>query len=438
MDLQSVIQKQPADYLKIVFRRKWFLIIPIVIGIVAGIIFCNTLPKKYESSTLILVEEGRVANPLMQGLTVSTSTAQRLNVLREQIWGWDRMLQLIKTLNLAKDVRNQAQFEDLVKRLRGTLRVDLRGPSIVRIGYISKSPQEAQNIVKTITDIFIVENLRQQTKETEDAVNFINDQLSMFQKKLKESEIADMEDKLKKLLIDSTDRHPLVIELKKKIASAKDEVKRGDFTVDASSIANSDNELNTMKDELKQMREDVASSKTLNVIDGDANRAKMASSSNEKLYKLLLLEKVNQATAKDQTVNQKIYNTLLERLETAKITQRLEASKEGTRYTILDPARLPINPKSPNKPLTLLMGIFIGAAAGMGLVFLVELFDHSFLGLDEARAFITLPIFGATSKIITQEDLKVDKLRRARITGISVVTGVALLIVIIFTVFLGN
>ena len=256
MDLQSVTQKQPADYLKIVFRRKWFLIIPIVAGIVVGIILCNTLPKKYESSTLILVEEGRVVNPLMQGLTVSTSTAQRLNVLREQIWGWDRMLQLIKTLDLAKDVRNQAQFEALVKRLRSTLRVDLRGPSIVRIGYTSKIPQEAQNIVKTITDIFIVENLRQQTKETEDAVTFINDQVSMFQKKLKESEIADMEDQLKKLLIDSTSKHPLVIELRKKIASAKDEVKKGDFTVDASSIANSGDELKTMKDELKQMRED--------------------------------------------------------------------------------------------------------------------------------------------------------------------------------------
>jgi uncharacterized protein involved in exopolysaccharide biosynthesis len=438
MELQSTTQKHPADYLKIVFRRKWFLIIPIVIGIVAGIILCNTLPKKYESSTLILVEEGRVANPLMQGLTVSTSTAQRLNVLREQILGWDRILQLIKTLNLAKDVRNQAQFEELVKRLRSTLKVDLRGPSIVRIGYISKNPAEAQNIVKTITDIFIIENLRQQTKETEDAVNFINDQVTMFQKKLKESEIADMEDQLKKLMVDSTDKHPLVIELRNKITSAKGEVKRGDFTVEAASIANSDNELKEMKDELKQMRDEIVSAKTLNVADGDANRAKMASSSNEKLYKLLLLEKANQVTAKDQTVNQKIYNTLLERLETAKITQRLEASKEGTRYTILDPARLPIKAKWPNKPLTLLMGIFIGACAGMGLIFLIEMFDHSFLGVDEARAFITLPIFGATSKIVTEEDLKAAELKRTRLTGISIATGVVLLIVVIFNVFLGN
>lgn len=437
MDAHTTTQKQPADYLKILFRRKWFIIAPIVIGIIVGIIGGNVLPKSYESSTLILVEEGRVINPLIQGLAVSNSVAQRMGVLREQILGWDRIVQLIKTLNLAKDVRNQWQFEQLVKMLRKKIRVDLRGPSIISISYAGKDAPQAQNIVKTITDIFIAENLRQQTKETEDAVAFINDQVTLFQKKLKESEISDMQDQLNKLLVDSTPKHPLVIELKKKITSAKEEISHGDFNVDASSIAKSDSELKGLKDDLKRMKEEITST-TADGPDGGANRTKMASTSNEKLYKLLLLEKAEQATAKDETVNQKIYNTLLERLETAKITQRLEASKEGTRYTILDPARLPLKPKWPNKPLVLLMGIFVGACAGIGLVLLMELFDHSFLGIDEARALLELPIFGAISKIVTEDDLKAAELKRTRITGISIATGVVLLLVIIFNVFLGN
>ena len=189
----------------------------------------------------------------------------------------------------------------------------------------------------------------------------------MFQKKLKESEVSSLEDQLNKLLADSTDRHPLVIELKKKIAAAKEDIKNGDFNVEASSVASSSGELKSLKDELKQMREEMTDS-SAGGSEGGANRTKMATASNEKLYKLLLLEKAEQATAGDQTVNQKIYNTLLERLETAKITQRLEASKEGTRYTILDPARLPLKPKSPNKPITLLMCICIGACAGIAFI----------------------------------------------------------------------
>ncbi|MCX5665447.1 MAG: hypothetical protein NT036_00105 [Candidatus Omnitrophica bacterium] len=440
MDTNTTTQKQPAEYLKIFFRRKWFFIAPVIIGIVGGVIAGNLIPKVYESSTLIMVEEGRVGNPLIQDLAISTSTGQRLGVLREQILGWDRIQQLIKTLNLAKDVRNQWQFEQLVKNLRRRIKVDVRKPytNIISISYADKDAPESFSIVKTITDIFIAENLRQQTKETEDAVVFINDQVNLFQKKIKESEIADMQDQLNKLLVDSTDKHPLVIELKKKIASVKEDVERGNYSVSASAVAGgSDNELKSMRDELKQMKEELTSPATEASADG-ANRTKATSTTNEKLYKLLLLDKVDQATAKDQTVNQKLYNTLLERLETAKITQRLAASKEGIRYTILDPARLPLKPSWPNKPIVLLMGILFGACAGVGLICLVELFDHSFLGVDEARAFFDLPIFGAISKIITETDIKAAELKRTRFTGISIATGVVLLIVIIFNVFLGS
>ncbi|MDP3790401.1 MAG: GNVR domain-containing protein, partial [Candidatus Omnitrophota bacterium] len=159
---------------------------------------------------------------------------------------------------------------------------------------------------------------------------------------------------------------------------------------------------------------------------------------NDKLYKLLLLDKVDQVAARDTNVNQKLYNTLLERLETAKITQRLEASKEGTRYTILDPARLPLKPTKPNKLLVMFLGVFFGGCVGMGLVFATELLDHSFIGIDEAQAYLELPVLGAISKIITSDDLKAQEMRRAKITAVSIATGVVLLIVIIFNVILGS
>ena len=192
MDTQSTVQKKPIDYLKMVFRRKWLLIIPIVIGLIGGVIALNILPKIYRASTLILVEEGRIINPLISGLAVSTSTSQRLVVLREQILGWDRINQLITSLNLAKDVRSQIQFEGLVKNLRRNIRVGLRSDNIISIYYEGQDPVNVQNIVKTITDIFIAENLKQQNSETENAIAFIDDQLGLYQKQLKQSEISAM------------------------------------------------------------------------------------------------------------------------------------------------------------------------------------------------------------------------------------------------------
>ena len=91
MDTNSNVQKHPSEYLKILFRRKWFLIIPIVAGMVGSIIAGNIIPKVYKASTLILVEDGKATNPLIQDLAISTSMGQRLGVLREQILGWDRI-----------------------------------------------------------------------------------------------------------------------------------------------------------------------------------------------------------------------------------------------------------------------------------------------------------------------------------------------------------
>lgn len=437
MDQSTVKQIKPLDFLKIAFRRKWLIVIPMIIGIVGGIIAGNTLPKIYESAALVLVEEGKIINPLIQGIAVSTSVSQRLSLLREQILGWDRVMQLIKTLNLEKNINNQFEFESLVRKLRANIVVKLRGQNLVTIAYQGKDPVEAQKIVKTITDIFISENVRQQSRDAENAIDFINDQLALYQKKLKQTEISSMQDQLKNLLIDSTDRHPMVIELKKKITAAENDLKQGKYEVDATLISSADPESKALKAELKRLKEEF-STQSIDATDTGSNRAKVSSASNEKLYKLLLLDKLDKSEAQDQGVTQKLYNELLTRLETAKITQRLEASKEGTRYTILDPARLPLAPVKPNKVMVLFMGLFIGIGAGVGLVFLSELFDRSFLGIDEAKAFLELPIFGAVSRIITQEDLRVRKLKNAQITALSTVTGVVLLVVIIFNVFIGR
>ena len=45
------------EYLKVFFRRKWYIIIPSFVGLVLGICTSLILPKQYLSSMKILVEE---------------------------------------------------------------------------------------------------------------------------------------------------------------------------------------------------------------------------------------------------------------------------------------------------------------------------------------------------------------------------------------------
>jgi uncharacterized protein involved in exopolysaccharide biosynthesis len=50
----------PGYYIDLVFRRRWLMIIPFCLAMIVGIILVFTLPRIYQSSTLILVRPQRV------------------------------------------------------------------------------------------------------------------------------------------------------------------------------------------------------------------------------------------------------------------------------------------------------------------------------------------------------------------------------------------
>ncbi len=220
----------------------------------------------------------------------------------------------------------------------------------------------------------------------------------MYRGKIKSSEIAELKDKLNVLLVDSTDMHPLVRQLREQINSKMAELKKEnlDYTEEARLSAES---TNPMIDQIK---------KTLDTIADKAVASPTApnpEASEQDLYKVMLIDKLDTVMARDVGVNNAIYNSLLQRLETAKITQRLQSSKEGTKYVIVDPPRVPLMPTKPNGAMVVFMGLFLGTAAGAGLIFVYEFLDKSFLDVQEASTYLGVPLLGAISKIHTEESI---------------------------------
>jgi succinoglycan biosynthesis transport protein ExoP len=439
MENQEFIKnRDPMEYLKIFFRRKWFFIAPVFLGLVISVIACSLLPPTYESSTVILVQEEKILNPLIQGLAVSTPVAARMQTLRELVLSWDSLANLIKRLNLAKSITSQTQYEALVSALRKDIFVSMRGPNLIRLSYRGATPETTLAVAKALTDNLIEENMRSQTKETDVAINFIKEQLQVYKRKIKEAQVADMQDNLDRLLMDSTDAHPMVKDLKDKINSAKKELETDTYEVTAQDkpIAN------PIYENIKQEIEKLSSSDPTASAAGSSLAYALNSNDSDKdpnvaIYKLMLMDKLDSVMARDIGVNENIYNMLLQKLETAKITQRLEASKEGTRYNIIDPPRMPLKPVKPNKIMVIFLGLFLGSFAGSGLVLTREFMDHSIIDIEDAKANLDLPILGAISRLITQDQVDKERISKKRIIITFVVLGVlAIMAVMLYTLFL--
>ena len=64
MTTEQTTQVNVLSYLQIFFRRKWFFIIPLLIGLAISFFIANALPKIYESYTVMLIEEEKLDNPI--------------------------------------------------------------------------------------------------------------------------------------------------------------------------------------------------------------------------------------------------------------------------------------------------------------------------------------------------------------------------------------
>ena len=101
-----------------------------------------------------------------------------------------------------------------------------------------------------------------------------------------------------------------------------------------------------------------------------------------------------------------IYNSLLARQLESEISVNMEKKQKGEQFRILDHARLPEKPISPNVKKLFLLSLAVGLGVGCGIVLLLELFDNSIrhdeqiekgLGLN---IIATIPVMKVSGKKI--------------------------------------
>jgi polysaccharide chain length determinant protein (PEP-CTERM system associated) len=120
---------------------------------------------------------------------------------------------------------------------------------------------------------------------------------------------------------------------------------------------------------------------------------------------------------RDYTALQGQYASLLLKRNESKIAANLEDRQIGEQFRLLDPARLPERPRSPNRSMINLMGIGAGLGVGLMLVGLLEYRDSSFKTDYEVTNLLTLPVLAVVPLMLSDEDRQ-RTMRRRLITNV--------------------
>lgn len=184
------------DYLLILYKRKWVIILCVITVTISSLVFAPTPVPMYEAFTTVLVEQPVTATPLLKGLSAPLKSAQletqaELITSRTVAESAVKMLRLnmmtaVKERGVAAEWLNADNAANMIRRSISVSRIG--NTNLLVIKARSEDPAKARDIANTVAKVFVSQSVMESSKETQTARQFIEKQVDVFAKKLREAE----------------------------------------------------------------------------------------------------------------------------------------------------------------------------------------------------------------------------------------------------------
>src|SRR4030042_2929311 len=180
------------EYIDIALRRKWYIIIPLIIFPVGAYGVYKYLPKVYMAETLILVQPQKVPETFVR-TTITESVTERLNTISEEILSRTVLEKIIHEFNLYPELRDKMAIEEIVEIVRGTIKVNVpKSKGILQntftISQEGRDPQTLMLVVNKLAFLFIEENLKVRALQAKGTSEFLLKELNLIENELKKYE----------------------------------------------------------------------------------------------------------------------------------------------------------------------------------------------------------------------------------------------------------
>lgn len=102
-------------YLDMAWRRRWWIVVPVILCLLGGVLVAKTTPKVYRASTLILVQPQQIPTGIVRPM-VSEDLTNRLYSIADQVLSRTNLERIITTYRLYHS--REDRIQDFLSKLR--------------------------------------------------------------------------------------------------------------------------------------------------------------------------------------------------------------------------------------------------------------------------------------------------------------------------------
>jgi len=473
-----------VEQLRGLWRFRWTGMAVAWSVLVLALVVITVLPNRYEASATVFVNTQTAVGAATRALTLDDNTDSQIQLVREALLGGPQLGKIADETGLTARAATPEERQKVIDKLRNQIQIALRaagaaaGGGTYVISYTNKDRQTSLHVVDRFVNTFVEEALGGKLKGSEQAQQFLTQQIADLEKRLRDAEEAlatfkkehvgllpadqpdyfkrldaelgdldaaqtklsvastrrselerqlrgedplvpggalkagapggpasdtatrlqQAQQQLDELLLNYTEKHPKVIELRNTIAELQkrlnDEIeaaRRGDASAAARTGLAASPVYQNLKLQYDQVGVEIAG------LQADiANHRQRVAALRSMMNTAPEVEAQYSRLNRDYSVVKAQYEALVEQLGRARLGE--QAAQTGlVRFDVVDPPRAGFDPVFPKRPLLAVGALMAALAAGLGATLLLNLLRPAFGSVQRLRELTGLPVLGAVS-----------------------------------------
>jgi len=194
---------QLREYGRVFLSHKCLILFSTLLLSCGSAILIALLPDYYRATTTILVDPQKIPDRYVSS-TVTSSVAERLNTLSQEVLSATRLQKIIDDLHLYTELRRSLTQEEIIEHMRQNIKIQIKEGSgqelrAFTITYQGREPVAVAEVANTLASTFIEWNLRTREQQVTGTTEFLEGHLREAKSDLEQQERKLREFKMRHL-----------------------------------------------------------------------------------------------------------------------------------------------------------------------------------------------------------------------------------------------
>ncbi|MBF0236242.1 MAG: hypothetical protein HQM12_00935 [SAR324 cluster bacterium] len=140
------------DIIKVLWRRKFYLFLPLLLVPLCTFVVVSKMTREYESESLIFVKEGVFQHPKLLEFGIKLDLETRLPSIKKLLKSDQHIFYILGT---TKPETTTTEYLKKLEEIRELMVVELKGPGVARVSFSGPDPKQVQIATDRMAQIFI-------------------------------------------------------------------------------------------------------------------------------------------------------------------------------------------------------------------------------------------------------------------------------------------